>query len=56
MRILYITQWFEPEPIVKGIVFAKAFAERGHQVEVVPKVAGQHVVGGQLNAKGEAIG
>lgn len=35
MRILYITQWFEPEPIVKGIVFTKAFVERGHQVEVV---------------------
>jgi glycosyltransferase involved in cell wall biosynthesis len=35
MQILYITQWFEPEPIVKGIVFAKAFAERGHQIEVV---------------------
>jgi glycosyltransferase involved in cell wall biosynthesis len=35
MRILYLTQWFEPEPMIKGIVFAKALAERGHDVEVV---------------------
>lgn len=35
MRILYITQWFEPEPTVKGIAFAKALAERGHQIEIV---------------------
>jgi glycosyltransferase involved in cell wall biosynthesis len=35
MRILYITQWFDPEPIVKGIVFTKALAERGHHIEVV---------------------
>jgi glycosyltransferase involved in cell wall biosynthesis len=35
MRILFITQWFEPEPTVKGIMFAKAFAERGHQIEIV---------------------
>lgn len=35
MRILYITQWFEPEPTVKGIEFAKALAERGHQIEIV---------------------
>jgi glycosyltransferase involved in cell wall biosynthesis len=35
MRILYITQWFEPEPMVKGVAFAKALAQRGHQIEVV---------------------
>jgi len=35
MRILFITQWFEPEPTVKGVMFAKALAERGHQIEIV---------------------
>lgn len=35
MRILYLTQWFEPEPMVKGITFARALADRGHEVEVV---------------------
>ena len=35
MRILYVTQWFDPEPILKGLAFAKALAARGHQVEVV---------------------
>lgn len=35
MRILYLTQWFEPEPAYKGLGFAKALAARGHHVEVV---------------------
>ena len=35
MRILYLTQWFEPEPAFKGAAFAKALADRGHDVEVV---------------------
>lgn len=34
MRILYLTQWFEPEPAFKGIDFAKALAAKGHDVEV----------------------
>lgn len=34
MRILYLTQWFEPEPAFKGIAFARALADRGHEVEV----------------------
>ena len=34
MRILYITQWFQPEPAFKGIDFAKALAAAGHEVEV----------------------
>lgn len=34
MRILYLTQWFEPEPAFKGLQFAKALAARGHEVEV----------------------
>jgi colanic acid biosynthesis glycosyl transferase WcaI len=35
MRILYLTQWFEPEPAFKGSAFAKALREAGHEVEVV---------------------
>lgn len=35
MRILYLTQWFEPEPIGKGASFVRAMIERGHEVEVV---------------------
>lgn len=34
MRILYLTQWFEPEPAFKGLAFARAMVARGHQVEV----------------------
>ncbi len=34
MRILYLTQWFDPEPAFKGLQFAKALAAHGHQVEV----------------------
>lgn len=35
MRILYATQWFEPEPILKGIYFAKLLSTHGHDVRVV---------------------
>jgi glycosyltransferase involved in cell wall biosynthesis len=35
LRILYMTQWFEPEPAFKGIGFAKALKERGHDIRVV---------------------
>jgi len=35
MRILMVTQWFDPEPAFKGLVFAKALRERGHEVEVL---------------------
>jgi glycosyltransferase involved in cell wall biosynthesis len=34
-RVAYITQWFEPEPVFKGAVFAKALAARGFDVEVI---------------------
>lgn len=34
MRILYLTQWFEPEPAFKGLGFAQALAAQGHDVEV----------------------
>ena len=35
MRILYATQWFEPEPILKGIYFSKLLRAHGHDVRVV---------------------
>ena len=35
MRILYLTQWFEPEPAFMGRDFAAALVARGHAVEVV---------------------
>lgn len=34
MRILYVTQWFEPEPAFKGSGFAAALAHAGHEVRV----------------------
>lgn len=35
MRILMLTQWFQPEPAGRGLPFAKELAARGHQVEVL---------------------
>jgi putative colanic acid biosynthesis glycosyltransferase WcaI len=35
MRILFFTQWFEPEPTFKGLTFARALKDAGHEVEVV---------------------
>jgi glycosyltransferase involved in cell wall biosynthesis len=35
MRILFLTQWFEPEPAHKGLSFVKALRARGHELEVV---------------------
>lgn len=35
MRILLLTQWFDPEPTFKGIAFARALTEVGHEVEVL---------------------
>ena len=35
MRILFLSQWFQPEPAFKGLPFAKALKERGHHVEVL---------------------
>lgn len=34
-RILFITQWFEPEPTFKGLLFAKELVSRGFEVEVI---------------------
>ena len=35
MRILYITQWFDPEPAFKGRDFAEALVERACEVRVI---------------------
>jgi colanic acid biosynthesis glycosyl transferase WcaI len=35
VKILFLSQWFQPEPFYKGISFAKALMRRGHEVEVL---------------------
>lgn len=35
IRVLLLTQWFDPEPTFKGIVFARELVEKGFDVEVV---------------------
>lgn len=35
MKILLLTQWFDPEPTFKGLLFAQALKEQGHDVEVL---------------------
>ncbi len=35
MRILILSQWFQPEPTTKGLPFAQALAAQGHTVEVL---------------------
>lgn len=35
MRILMLSQWFEPEPTFKGLLFAKELQRQGHEVEVL---------------------
>lgn len=35
MRILFLTQWFQPESFFKGLPFAKALKNKGHDVEVL---------------------
>lgn len=35
MRILFLTQWFAPEPHFKGLPLAREFQRRGHQVVVL---------------------
>lgn len=35
MRILFLTQWFQPEPAFKSLPFAEALARQGHQIEVL---------------------
>lgn len=36
MRVLFLTQWFDPEPgATRGLPLAKWFLDRGHEVEVI---------------------
>ncbi len=35
VRVLILTQWFDPEPTFKGLVFAEALVKQGFNVEVV---------------------
>ena len=35
LRILLLTQWFDPEPTFKGLPFARELARRGHEVQVL---------------------
>jgi len=35
VRILMLTQWFDPEPAFKGLEFARKLVGRGHEVEVL---------------------
>lgn len=35
MKILLLTQWFEPEPAIKGLAFAKELKAQGHDVQVL---------------------
>lgn len=34
-RLLFVSQWFDPEPTFKGLSFAKELQKRGFEVEVV---------------------
>lgn len=35
MKILLISQWFDPEPTFKGLAFANQLIKQGHQVTVI---------------------
>src|SRR5690606_14425084 len=35
IRVLLLTQWFDPEPTFKGAEFARALVRQGFEVEVV---------------------
>lgn len=35
IRVLLITQWFDPEPTFKGLVFARELVKQGFEVEVI---------------------
>lgn len=34
-RVLLVSQWFDPEPTFKGLIFAKALQARGYDVQVL---------------------
>jgi glycosyltransferase involved in cell wall biosynthesis len=35
MRVLLLTQYFDPEPLPRGLMFARELARQGHEVEVL---------------------
>ncbi|AKC68732.1 glycosyltransferase family 4 protein [Pandoraea oxalativorans] len=35
MKVLIVSQWFDPEPTFKGLMFAKALVAAGHEVDVI---------------------
>lgn len=35
LRIFFLTQWFDPEPTVKGLTFARELTKKGYEVEVI---------------------
>lgn len=35
MKVLYLAQFFDPEPVFKGLRYAKALKEKGHDIEVI---------------------
>ncbi len=35
MKILFLSQWFQPEPMFKGMPFVRELKKRGHEVEVI---------------------
>jgi colanic acid biosynthesis glycosyl transferase WcaI len=35
IRVLLLTQWFDPEPTFKGLIFARELVSQGYEVEVV---------------------
>lgn len=35
MRILLVSQWCDPEPTFKAVLFARALQEKGHQVQIL---------------------
>ena len=35
IRVLLLTQWFDPEPTFKGLVFARELLRQGFDVEVI---------------------
>jgi colanic acid biosynthesis glycosyl transferase WcaI len=48
-RLILLTQWFDPEPTFKGLLFARALQDRGYDVEVVtgfPNYPGGNVYDG----------
>lgn len=49
LRVLLLTQWFDPEPTFKGMVFARELVRQGFEVEVVtgfPNYPGGRVYSG----------